>query len=59
MTPRGHIHGFSTQYSLGINRFSYVSPWNRNPYELHYDYSGRLVGKVLARPERQSGLHLR
>ena len=46
MTPRGHIHGFSTQYSLGINRFSYVSPWNRNPYELHYDYSGRLVGKV-------------
>ena len=46
MTPRGHIHGFSSQYSLGVHRFSYVSPWNRNPYEMHYDHSGRLVAKV-------------
>ena len=46
MTPRGHIHGFSSQYALGIRRFIYSSPWSRQPYELHVDYSGRIVAKV-------------
>ena len=46
MTPRGHIHGFSTQHSLGFQRLSYMSPWNRNPYEQHFDFKGRLLAKV-------------
>ena len=46
MTPRGHIHGFSAQYSLGIRRYIYLSPWSRQPYELHVDSFGRVVGKV-------------
>ena len=46
MTPRGHIHGFSTQFSLGFQRFSYLSPWTRHPYEEHIDHKGRLVSRV-------------
>ena len=46
MTPRGHIHGLSSQYSLAIRRFIYSSPWSRQPYELHADFSGRIVAKV-------------
>ena len=46
MTPRGHIHGFSTQFSLGFQRFSYLSPWTRHPYEEHIDHRGRLVARV-------------
>merc|ERR1719412_3511573 len=46
MTPRGHIHGFSTQFSLGFQRFSYLSPWTRHPYEEHVDHKGRLIARV-------------
>jgi hypothetical protein len=46
MTPRGHIHAFSTQFSLGFQRFSYLSPWTRHAYEEHIDHQGRLIARV-------------
>ena len=54
MTPRGHIHGFSSQFSLGIRKFIYSSPWSRQPYELHVDYSGRIVAKVYPQEKHKS-----
>ncbi|QQP39609.1 Uncharacterized protein FKW44_020548, partial [Caligus rogercresseyi] len=45
-TPRGHIHGFSRQPSLGYRRFLYQAPWSREPYELQVDQRGRLIAKV-------------
>jgi RHS repeat-associated protein len=47
MTPRGHIHGLSRQFSLSIQKITYLPPWSRQPYELHYDFGGRLVASVL------------
>ena len=52
MTPRGHIHGTSSQLALNLQKFFYSPPWSRQPYELHYDFMGRLVSWTL--PE-QSG----
>lgn len=52
MTPRGHIHGLNSQMSLGVQKFTYLPPWSRQPYELHYDFGGRLLALTL--PE-QSG----
>ncbi|XP_071744523.1 teneurin-m isoform X2 [Lepeophtheirus salmonis] len=45
-TPRGHIHGFSRQHSLGYRRFLYQAPWSREAYESQYDQSGRLIARV-------------
>ncbi|CAB4065037.1 unnamed protein product [Lepeophtheirus salmonis] len=46
-TPRGHIHGFSRQHSLGYRRFFlYQAPWSREAYESQYDQSGRLIARV-------------
>ena len=52
MTPRGHIHGVNSQMSLSLRKFSYKPPWSRQPYELQYDFAGRLLAYSL--PE-QSG----
>lgn len=57
MTPRGHIHGFSTQFALGFRRYIYASPWSRHPYELHVDHSGRIIAKVLPQ-EKQKTVHI-
>ena len=47
MTPRGHIHGTTSQLSLNLRKFTYTPPWARIPYELHYDFSGKLLAYVL------------
>ena len=52
MTPRGHIHGLNSQKSLMIHKTTYLPPWSRQPYEMHFDFRGNLLGYVL--PE-QSG----
>jgi hypothetical protein len=57
MTPRGHIHGFSTQHALGFRRYAYASPWSRHPYELHVDDAGRIVARVLPQ-EKQKTVHV-
>lgn len=44
-TPRGHIHTFTLQTSLGYNKFQYFSPIQRHPFEIHYDDDGRVMGK--------------
>nr|XP_012218677.1 PREDICTED: teneurin-m isoform X5 [Linepithema humile] len=45
-TPRGHIHTFSLQTSLGFYKYQYYSPMNRHPYEILYNDDGQILGKV-------------
>lgn len=45
-TPRGHIHTFSLQTSLGFFKYQYFSPMNRHPYEIIYDDDGQILAKV-------------
>ncbi|XP_073990852.1 teneurin transmembrane protein Ten-m isoform X9 [Rhodnius prolixus] len=45
-TPRGHIHAFSLQTSLGFYKYQYYSPMSRHPFELRYDDSGRVLAKL-------------
>ena len=52
MTPRGHTHALTSQLSLSTRKFSYLAPWSRQPYELHYDFLGLKTAEIL--PE-QSG----
>merc|ERR1711884_791185 len=52
MTPRGHTHALTSQLSMSMRKFSYLAPWSRQPYELHYDFAGKCISQTL--PE-QSG----
>ncbi|XP_017767897.1 PREDICTED: teneurin-m isoform X2 [Nicrophorus vespilloides] len=45
-TPRGHIHTFSLQTSLGFFKYQYFSPMNRHPYEIIYNDDGQILAKV-------------
>ncbi|XP_014486538.1 PREDICTED: teneurin-m isoform X2 [Dinoponera quadriceps] len=45
-TPRGHIHTFSLQTSLGFYKYQYYSPMNRHPYEILYNDDGQILAKV-------------
>ncbi|XP_076389159.1 teneurin transmembrane protein Ten-m isoform X2 [Megachile rotundata] len=45
-TPRGHIHAFSLQTSLGFYKYQYYSPMNRHPYEILYNDDGQMLAKV-------------
>jgi len=45
-TPRGHIHTFSLQTSLGFYKYQYYSPVSRHPFELHYDEEGKIMAKL-------------
>ncbi|KAK7861848.1 hypothetical protein R5R35_013485 [Gryllus longicercus] len=45
-TPRGHIHAFSLQTSLGFFKYQYFSPMNRHPYEIMYNDDGQILAKV-------------
>ena len=45
-TPRGHIHAFSLQTSLGFFKYQYFSPMNRHPYEILYNDDGQILSKV-------------
>nr|CAD7401782.1 unnamed protein product [Timema cristinae] len=45
-TPRGHIHAFSLQTSLGFFKYQYFSPMNRHPYEIFYNDDGQIQAKV-------------
>ncbi|KAK6625770.1 hypothetical protein RUM43_006069 [Polyplax serrata] len=45
-TPRGHIHIFSLQTSLGFFKYQYFSPMNRHPYEIIYNDDGQILAKV-------------
>ncbi|PNF42165.1 Teneurin-m [Cryptotermes secundus] len=45
-TPRGHIHAFSLQTSLGFFKYQYFSPMNRHPYEILYNDDGQILFKV-------------
>ncbi|KAJ9578404.1 hypothetical protein L9F63_005377, partial [Diploptera punctata] len=45
-TPRGHIHAFSLQTSLGFFKYQYFSPMNRHPYEILYNDDGQILAKV-------------
>lgn len=45
-TPRGHIHTFSLQTSLGFYKYQYYSPVSRHPFELHYDEQGKIMAKL-------------
>ncbi|KAF5270057.1 hypothetical protein FQA39_LY08469 [Lamprigera yunnana] len=45
-TPRGHIHTFSLQTSLGFFKYQYFSPMNRHPYEIIYNDEGQILAKV-------------
>lgn len=45
-TPRGHIHAFSLQTSLGFFKYQYYSPMNRHPYEILYNDDGQILAKV-------------
>ncbi|XP_074109179.1 teneurin transmembrane protein Ten-m isoform X3 [Cotesia typhae] len=46
-TPRGHIHAFSLQTSLGFYKYQYYSPMNRHPYEILYNDDGQILAKIL------------
>ena len=46
ITPRGHIHSFVQQLTLGAHILKYFSPWNKEPYIQHFDQSGHLLAKV-------------
>ncbi|XP_018579833.1 teneurin-m isoform X3 [Anoplophora glabripennis] len=45
-TPRGHIHTFSLQTSLGFFKYQYFSPMNRHPYEIIYNDDGQILAKI-------------
>lgn len=45
-TPRGHIHSFSLQTSLGFFKYQYFSPMNRHPYEIIYNDNGQILAKI-------------
>ncbi|XP_050525472.1 teneurin-m isoform X5 [Daktulosphaira vitifoliae] len=45
-TPRGHIHAFSIQTSLGFYKYQYHSPISPHPYELRYDDNGNILAKI-------------
>lgn len=45
-TPRGHIHAFSLQTSLGFFKFQYFSPIQRHPFEILYDDDGQVLAKI-------------
>ncbi|KAL0272982.1 UNVERIFIED_CONTAM: hypothetical protein PYX00_005770 [Menopon gallinae] len=45
-TPRGHIHTFALQTSLGFFKYQYFSPMNRHPYEIIYNDDGQILAKV-------------
>ncbi|CAH1394248.1 unnamed protein product [Nezara viridula] len=45
-TPRGHIHAFSLQTSLGFFKYQYYSPMNRHPFELRYNDEGQILAKL-------------
>ena len=47
MTPRGHTHALNSQKSLKIHKSIYKPPWSRQPYEMHFDFRGHLLGYVL------------
>ena len=46
VTPRGHIHSFVQQLSLGSHILKYFSPWSKEPYIQHFDQSNLLLAKV-------------
>lgn len=50
-TPRGHIHTFSLQISLGFVKFQYHSPVQRHPYELLFNDNGNVVTKTHPHPQ--------
>lgn len=52
-TPRGHIHTFSLQTSLGFVKYQYHSPVQRHPYELLFNDEGHVMTKT--HPHPQSG----
>uniref|UniRef100_A0A904A3G7 Teneurin-2 n=1 Tax=Anopheles quadriannulatus TaxID=34691 RepID=A0A904A3G7_ANOQN len=45
-TPRGHIHAFSLQTSLGFFKYQYYSPINRHPFEILYSDEGQILAKI-------------
>ncbi|RZF32871.1 hypothetical protein LSTR_LSTR013659 [Laodelphax striatellus] len=45
-TPRGHIHAFSLQTSLGFFKYQYYSPISRHPFELRYNDDGQILAKL-------------
>ncbi|XP_039149076.1 teneurin-m isoform X2 [Drosophila simulans] len=45
-TPRGHIHAFSLQTSLGFFKYQYYSPINRHPFEILYNDEGQILAKI-------------
>uniref|UniRef100_A0A1I8MYS1 Tenascin-like protein n=1 Tax=Musca domestica TaxID=7370 RepID=A0A1I8MYS1_MUSDO len=45
-TPRGHIHSFSLQTSLGFFKYQYFSPINRYPFEILYNDEGQILAKI-------------
>lgn len=45
-TPRGHIHAFSLQTSLGFFKYQYYSPMSRHPFELRYNDEGKVLAKL-------------
>jgi teneurin len=45
-TPRGHIHSFSLQTSLGFFKYQYFSPINRHPFEILYNDDGQVLSKI-------------
>ncbi|XP_021710866.1 teneurin-m isoform X5 [Aedes aegypti] len=45
-TPRGHIHAFSLQTSLGFFKYQYFSPINRHPFEILYNDDGQILAKI-------------
>ncbi|VVC40590.1 Hypothetical protein CINCED_3A025864 [Cinara cedri] len=45
-TPRGHIHAFSVQTSLGFYKYQYHSPVSPHPYELRYDDNANILAKI-------------
>jgi len=45
-TPRGHIHAFSLQTSLGFFKYQYYSPVGRHPFEILYNDDGQILAKV-------------
>lgn len=45
-TPRGHIHTFSVQTSLGFYKYQYHSPVSPHPYELRYDDNANILAKI-------------
>ncbi|XP_059482465.1 teneurin-m isoform X2 [Neocloeon triangulifer] len=45
-TPRGHIHSFALQTSLGFFKYQYFSPMNRHPYEILYNDNSQILAKI-------------